>query len=91
MRELYRVLKPGGMCLIQTPFKKGNDIYEDASITSGEERLKAFGQEDHVRIYSVTGLIERLKKNGFTQVEARTFEADINAGFQAETILFLKK
>lgn len=91
MQELFRVLKPGGSCLIQTPFKEGNDIYEDASITTEENRLKAFGQEDHVRIYSIAGLTERLKKSGFTQGDAKTFEDDVHAGFQAETILFLKK
>lgn len=71
MRELYRVLKPGGSALIQTPFRAGN-IYEDPSITSPEWRLKHFGQADHVRVYSVEGLAERLKIIGF-QVEARQF------------------
>ena len=32
MKELYRILKVNGKCIIQTPFKEG-DIYEDASIT----------------------------------------------------------
>ncbi len=64
MRELHRVLKPDGKALIQTPFKDG-DIYEDASITSPERRLKHFGQADHVRVYSANGLAERLKEAGF--------------------------
>lgn len=64
MAELLRILKPGGICFIQTPFKKG-EIYEDATITSPEERLKHFEQEDHVRIYSVKGLSERLQNTGF--------------------------
>jgi SAM-dependent methyltransferase len=33
MKELVRVLKPNGTCIIQTPFKKG-EIYENHSITS---------------------------------------------------------
>ncbi|KJD32371.1 methyltransferase [Tamlana nanhaiensis] len=65
MEELYRVLKPNGKLFIQTPFKAGA-IYEDASIVSPEARLQHFGQEDHVRIYSVEGLKERLEKVGFT-------------------------
>lgn len=64
IKELFRVLKPGGKALIQTPFKDGN-IYEDYSIVSNEERLKHFGQEDHVRIYSVSGLTKRLESCGF--------------------------
>lgn len=64
MKELFRVMKPGAKSLIQTPFKEGK-IYEDYTIISEEERLKHFGQEDHVRIYSVSGLKERLQSCGF--------------------------
>ncbi len=64
MSELYRVLKKNGHCIIQTPFKEG-DIYEDNSIKTKEDRTKYFGQEDHVRIYSVQGLKKRLEKSGF--------------------------
>jgi len=64
MRELFRILKSGGCCYIQTPFKEGA-IYEDATIVTPEDRLKHFEQEDHVRIYSVDGLTHRLKSVGF--------------------------
>lgn len=72
MQELYRVLKPEGTIYIQTPFKTGA-IYEDFSIISPEERLKHFGQNDHVRIYSVEGLKNRLENVGFN-VSIKTFE-----------------
>ncbi len=91
MQELHRVLKPNGVCLIQTPFKNGFDIYEDATITSKEDRLKAFGQEDHVRIYSIEGLVARLKSNHFSQVTAAKFETDMYSGFKEETIIIVKK
>ncbi len=64
MSELFRVLNDKGICLIQTPFKQG-DIYENEAINSPEARLEHFGQEDHVRIYSIDGLSQRLKKQGF--------------------------
>ncbi|MEO1260506.1 MAG: class I SAM-dependent methyltransferase [Bacteroidota bacterium] len=64
MQELFRVLKPGGKALIQTPFKDG-DIFEDVTIRTPLERLKYFGQEDHVRVYSVQGLKKRLEQTGF--------------------------
>lgn len=64
MSELHRVLSPNGRALIQTPFKEG-DIYEDYSVTTAKGRLAAFGQEDHVRVYSVTGLVDRLESVGF--------------------------
>ncbi|MDQ0593338.1 SAM-dependent methyltransferase [Chryseobacterium ginsenosidimutans] len=90
MSELLRVLKKDGKVLIQTPFKKG-EIYEDYSIVTDEGRLKHFGQEDHVRIYSVVGLEDRLKEAGF-QVEVRNFEGDKYYGFsQDEKILVCTK
>lgn len=73
MNELYRILKPNGVCLIQTPFKEG-DIYEDYSITSEAGRLNAFGQKDHVRIYSLNGLNERLQSVNFN-TEIIAFQA----------------
>jgi len=91
MSELYRVLKPNGTCFIQTPFKDG-DIYEDASFTTKVARKMAFGQDDHVRIYSVEGLKNRLKDTGF-KVDIKTFSAsskDVN-GLQPETIILVKK
>ena len=69
IKELFRVMKPGAKAIIQTPFKEG-EIYEDYTITAKEDRLKHFGQEDHVRIYSIYGLKERLKNCGF-HVEIR--------------------
>lgn len=90
MAELYRVLKPGGTALIQTPYKKG-DIYEDFTITEPAEREIHFGQDDHVRIYSVEGLKGRLEIAGFT-VTVNTFKEDLYAGLSAdETVLILSK
>ena len=73
MQELFRVLKKGGKALIQTPFKEG-EIYENDAIISPEDRLRHFGQEDHVRIYCVSGLKRRLEKAGFA-LEDRNFVA----------------
>lgn len=63
MSEIYRVLKNGGWSILMVPQKEG-ETYEDYSITSPEERLKHFGQEDHVRIYG-DDYIDRLKSVGF--------------------------
>jgi ubiquinone/menaquinone biosynthesis C-methylase UbiE len=64
MAELFRVLKPGGNLFLQTPFREG-EIFEDPAIISDDERMKNFGQKDHMRIYSVEGLSERISKAGF--------------------------
>jgi SAM-dependent methyltransferase len=88
--ELYRVLKPGGRAIIQTPFKDGN-IYEDFTITSPEERVVHFGQDDHVRIYSVNGLQQRLEQAGFI-AEPLHYNADDYNGLSAnETVFTLTK
>ncbi|RYJ41865.1 class I SAM-dependent methyltransferase [Flavobacterium beibuense] len=89
MSELYRVLKPKGKCIIQTPFKD-RDIYEDFSITSPEEREIHFGQDDHVRVYSVNGLKERLEKTGFS-VSVNEYKEDNYLGLKKENILITAK
>lgn len=64
MKELHRVLKKNGLCIVQTPFKEG-EIYENPDITSPKERAQHFGQADHIRIYSIESLEERLQQTGF--------------------------
>lgn len=90
--ELFRVVKPGGCCLVQTPFRKG-DIYEDYSIINPTDRKEHFGQEDHIRIYSVPGLIKRLTSVGFIVEQANYLEPKNNYyGFhEQETILIATK
>jgi SAM-dependent methyltransferase len=92
MSELYRILKKNGFCIIQTPFKEG-EIYENHNITNPKERLLAFGQEDHVRIYSVAGLTERLENCGFN-IKVLTFnekEDNLNGFNQNETVIICSK
>jgi SAM-dependent methyltransferase len=89
MRELYRITAQNGCVLIQTPFKTG-DIYENDAITTPEDRLIHFGQDDHVRIYSVAGLRERLEAAGF-RVTTKTFEADAHLGLRADEVVLLAR
>lgn len=90
MSELYRILKPNGTIVIQTPFKKG-EIYEDYSILSAPERKQHFGQEDHVRVYSVYGLQGRLE-NAHFKVKTITFKEtkdDFKLGFKSPEIVLI--
>ena len=54
MRELFRVLKKGGVGLLQVPMSNILDkTLEDSSVKTSEERLKVFGQTDHLRLYGM--------------------------------------
>jgi SAM-dependent methyltransferase len=65
MRELFRVLRPGGWGILQVPLSmKLTSTYEDPSITTDAGREQAFGQADHVRIYAMDYL-DRLRETGF--------------------------
>ncbi len=92
MAELFRILKPKGSAVIQTPFKEG-EIYENPAVNNEADRLQHFGKEDHVRIYSIKGLKERLESVGFTvKVFSYHEEPDNIYGFkETEYILLAKK
>lgn len=50
--ELFRVLKPNGWAILQSPVEIDRKItFEDKSATTPGERKRLFGQEDHERIY----------------------------------------
>ena len=69
MQELYRVLKPGGMAILQIPQDLNRAVtFADDSITNQKERAKIFGQYDHVRIYG-RDYFDKLRSIGFTVVE----------------------
>lgn len=50
MREIARVLSPTGLGILQVPFRPGQPTDEDPS-ADVEERIRRFGQRDHVRWY----------------------------------------
>ena len=77
MRELYRVMKPDGWAIIQSPI----DYSIDKTIEGNEkmtlnERRKLFGEEDHYRIYG-PDYHARLEKAGF-KVKVDNFVAKMN-------------
>ncbi|MDQ2830286.1 MAG: methyltransferase domain-containing protein [Chloroflexota bacterium] len=65
LRELYRVLKPGGWAIVQVPLVyKQRETLEDPRVTAPEDRERLFGQHDHVRRYGLD-YEERLRDAGF--------------------------
>ena len=65
MRELYRVLKPGGWAIMQVPIDYNREhTYEDKTITSPEDREKHYWQKDHLRLFG-KDYPDHLEKAGF--------------------------
>ncbi len=61
--ELFRVLRKNGRAILMVPINSEITI-EDPSITDSAERLRLFGQEDHVRSYG-PDFKGRLEEAGF--------------------------
>jgi predicted SAM-dependent methyltransferase len=65
MKELYRILQPGGTAILQIPQDLQREkTFQDDSITDPKERAKVFGQYDHVRVYG-RDYFEKLRSIGF--------------------------
>jgi SAM-dependent methyltransferase len=64
LRELHRVLKRSGWAILQVPIKREH-TFEDLSVVSPEDRLRLFGQRDHVRIYG-RDFKDRISTAGFS-------------------------
>lgn len=64
MAELFRVIRPGGWAFISVPVRLDHPTHEDAAITTPHDRLREFGETDHVRYYGYD-LVARLEAAGF--------------------------
>lgn len=64
MKEFFRTLKSNGWAILLVPIT-AEETFEDPSIIEPEERLRVFGQEDHVRRYG-PDYINRLHDAGFS-------------------------
>lgn len=92
MRELHRVLRPGGWALVNVPYDEGNPTYEDPSVTTAAGRRRAFGEASHVRMYG-TDLPQRLTSAGFevsvSPGSAVGEDAEVRFGLTTDEPIFL--
>ena len=66
MSEIFRVLKPGGIAVLQTPFSKIlRNNFEDEGIDNEDLRLFFYAQRDHVRVFSEAQFMLALQETGF--------------------------
>lgn len=96
MREMFRVMRPGGWGIMLSPVTHGKAItYEDQAITTPEGRAAAFGQRDHVREYG-EDYVCRLAEEGF-DVQMIDYINCLDSkeialyGLRAETVYLVRK
>lgn len=66
MREIYRVLKPGGKALLMVPINPGEtETQEDLSFDR-HQRRKFYGSQHHLRFYAADDFAARLEQVGFS-------------------------
>lgn len=88
LREIRRVLKPGGHAILQTPFAARLPAkVEDSRITGDADRLAAYGQEDHCRLYGADiarhicafGFVSKVASHDDLLPHVDAHEAGVNA------------
>jgi SAM-dependent methyltransferase len=92
--ELFRVLKPGGWGLLLVPLVLAvREIDEDPAVASAAERWRRFGQDDHVRLYSKPGFLDRVRAAGFRvdELAAAHFGEDAlrESGITPRSVLYV--
>lgn len=65
MREIYRVIKPGGWAVLQVPLSAGLTVEHVASVSDENDRRRVYGQRDHRRAYGSLDYRSRLQAQGF--------------------------
>lgn len=78
LREIYRILTPGGRALLMFPIVEGWDrTYENSAHTTPAERTQYFGQFDHVRMFG-RDVRERITNAGFDLTEFTAEEPNVS-------------
>lgn len=92
MRELFRLLKPGGRALLMVPVNVTRSAtYENPAITSAAARHAHFGAADHVRRYGLD-FADRLGEAGFRVETFRMSpEAEVEYGLLPDEWLYVAR
>ena len=93
MREMFRVLKPGGYGFFSVPINLSRDEpYENPAITDPDERFAHFGGTDHKRYYG-RDFAKKLEAAGFVSVEAyrRQPEEEVKWGLLRDECIYVAR
>jgi len=94
MRELFRILKPGGWGIAMVPIALGLPAtIEDPNLSDPAERVRRFGQSDHLRLYARQDFVSRLTQAGFqvSGLEFSHFGGEVFAkyGISQSSVLYI--
>ncbi|MDU1905360.1 MAG: class I SAM-dependent methyltransferase [Dysgonomonas sp.] len=92
--ELYRVMKKGGFGIFMVPILLSLDQdLENPDYNTPELHWKYYGQDDHVRMYSKNGFIEKLKSGQFkvSQLDIHYFGQEVfeKNGIHPHSVLYI--
>jgi SAM-dependent methyltransferase len=78
LREMHRILKPGGLLVAMFPIVEGwAETYENPAVKTEDERLLHFGQHDHVRFFASDARL-RMADAGFRIEEFTATEPHVS-------------
>lgn len=94
MRELHRILAVGGWGIAMVPINSlASDTDEETEPLTARERLRRFGQADHVRFYSSGDFKRRLTTAGFrvelVKVDEVTGQDPAHFGLSPLSVLYI--
>jgi SAM-dependent methyltransferase len=94
MSELYRILKNGGRGIAMVPIvNKVDKTVEAPGLNDPQQRVRLFGQDDHVRLYAKPDFISRLQSAGFRieLLDRAYFGADVfeRNGISHKSVLYV--
>lgn len=84
VKELYRILKPGGTLILMFPVRKGKTYQDEDKVNTPDLRRQHYGQHDHLRFYGLDSMPELFKNvpyrvvNPFLEFDENLIKNSIN-------------